>query len=57
MRKTVAEWLDSHQQGMGMAKKKSAGKKLAVTSPPTDAARVPKKTPARKQAKRKRKPR
>ena len=58
LRKTVAEWLDSHQKGMEMAKKKSAGKKRAVRSLPTEAAALsPKKKPVRKKAKRKRKPR
>ena len=59
MRKTVAEWLDSHQKGMGMAKKKTGGKKSTAGLPvPTVAAPLsPKKKPARKKPKRKRKPR
>ena len=30
MRKTVHEWLETHQRGQGMAKKKLAGGKPAV---------------------------
>ena len=59
MRKTVGEWLDSHQHGKGMAKKKIGRKKSAAGLPlPTEVAALsPKKKPARKKPKRKRKPR
>jgi len=62
MRKTVDEWLGSHQNGMGMAKKKIGRKKSVAGLPlPTEAAAMPKKkpTPKKKPArmKPKRKPR
>ncbi len=57
MRKTVAEWLDSHQKGAGMAKKKIGDKKLAVPASPSEAASRLKKKLVKKKPKRKRKPR
>jgi hypothetical protein len=55
MRKTVDEWLGSHQNGMGMAKNKIGNKKWVVRASPSKAATRAKKKLAKK--KRKRKPR
>jgi hypothetical protein len=66
MRKTIHEWLDSNQKGMGMAKKKSIRRKPPVRLPLAlddaveglfAAKSTAKKKPAAKKAIRKRKPR
>jgi hypothetical protein len=53
MRKTVQEWLESHQKGQGMGKKRRGGGGVAGVQRAVDAGQVKAKKGARKKVKRK----